>query len=467
MGIFWNDDADQEEGLYEATNVEQIFAFLFGIQIFLVTIRSFKIVGNSTYFGALIRIFKLMLQEIIKFGFIYVMMMIGVLFGLWFICGINTHDDDDAFWGKGLSGGFLLIFEIFIGTKEISEFELDATAAVYLVIASVFGTLVLLNLLIALMNAKYDQVQDQALANVMLNHTEVAFDYLGRARHMPPPLNIIVYFLTFWVWLINGISSCIFKKNIFTYVHYDMFDYLKNFRFWCCRTNTTNKDHNGEADKSKNKTVEIGKLEYFASMNRKQAFIWYRNQMLNGIMIIFDMIASLTLCIADGILPGVNHKRFDRVLIHHKGCYGCIKIFSNENKSNEYVMDGITMSTYFGIYEEHKKSSITRQDRITLTRLTSKTLFCSKCYQAFLISDPEELEKELVTPIVPLLDFVSSITFVIFPIAWIPLIIITGIGALKDRIFLWFDHSDRTNERYSNQDYDRNYFPQFMPQYRE
>ena len=147
LNLFGHNVGDRLNNYY----LEQAYGFLFGFQILFMTIRSFKFANNSQYFGSLLRIIKLMMQETFKFLSIFVMMMIGVSFGLWFICGVG--EEESNFWGndQGIWSGFLHVFEIFISTKEISEFELDTTAIIYLVIATVIGTLILLNLLIALM----------------------------------------------------------------------------------------------------------------------------------------------------------------------------------------------------------------------------------------------------------------------------------------------------------------------------
>ena len=446
------------------------FAFLFGLQILLVTARSFKIVGNTKYFGPLLRIIKLIIQEVLKFGFVYLMTMIGVLFGLWFISGTDPIDDGDgtSLWDDGLIGGLFFIFEIFIGSNEVSAFDTNAAATVYLVIASVLGTLVLLNLLIAIMNAKYEKIQDQAYADIMLNQIELSFDYSRRSRHMPPPLNIIVYIGVFIIWIFNFLISIIniilgTNWNIFKYIHYDMFEYLRNYSCWCHKQ----KDNTAQENKRKN---QIQRLKYFQTMNRFGSFIWHSKQLLNTLIMFLNVILMIIGCVLKVCAMFVGNVwsdkyleisyRFGRVNIVHKGCYGVIKIFSKEN--NQSVVDAVTMSTYVSLYEDKRNRSISRQDRDALNKLTSNILFCQHCFQSFLNRDEDELEEQLVTPIVPLLDFVSTITFVLIPIAWIPLLIIAGFAALKDSIFQWFDHSDYINEGYLNRDYDQNYFPKFV-----
>ena len=62
-------------------------------------------------------------------------------------------------------------------------------------VATVFGTLILTNLLLALMTTKYDDVRERAAAEVMCNQAELAYDLTTQtSRLMPPPVNILVCF---------------------------------------------------------------------------------------------------------------------------------------------------------------------------------------------------------------------------------------------------------------------------------
>ena len=68
-------------------------------------------------------------------------------------------------------------------------------------IATVFGTLILTNLLIALMTTKYDDVRERAAAEVMCNQAELAYDLTTQtSRLMPAPVNIIVCRFSYYYW---------------------------------------------------------------------------------------------------------------------------------------------------------------------------------------------------------------------------------------------------------------------------
>eukprot|EP01083_Nonionella_stella_P210878 763015_1 len=435
--VIFSSGKDEEE-IHEDMLLDYVqhgFVFLFAMQILLVTFRLFKIVNSSEYFGKMLRIIKLMLQEFIKFFVIFFMIMIASLFGIWFISGVHQKVDE-PFWQNGFRFGFLYMFELFIGTKEISDWEFEMIPSGYLVITSMLGTLLLLNLLIATMASKYDEVKEQAHKEVILYKTELSFDLLRRSRHMPPPLNVILYLITAIILLLNLFVALLVPKwNVFGLVHYDAFENMKIFNCWRCRhKKCTYPGIYGQGTRletARNKP-KVEPLKYFAEMSRCDVFAWFFG------------------C--------------DRIKIHHTGCYGSMKLFSNPKKKKSKVnVDGITMSKYFEHYEENKKRLISRQDRIVLNKLTANTLFCPKCYHGFTNTDNKKrLEKEFVSPLVPLFDYISAIVFVAIPIAWIPILIIVGAAVLKDRCFGRFK-SDQTNENYSNKDYDRNYFPQFIP----
>eukprot|EP01083_Nonionella_stella_P156890 508598_1 len=205
-----NGDADADSiGHTHMEMLESGYKFVFGIAILLVTTRSVKILGSSQYFGALILIIKSMFKEMVKFVLLYGLMMLAVLFALRFM----GDKDDPSAWNE-----LLYIFQLFISFASINDFDTgddpdtesfegNAWTTIYLVIATLFGTLLLFNILVALMVSKYEDAQDQADKDVMLNRTEISFDLLRRSRHMPPPLNIVMYIFTFVVWCGNLIVS--------------------------------------------------------------------------------------------------------------------------------------------------------------------------------------------------------------------------------------------------------------------
>ena len=82
-------------------------------------------------------------------------------------------------------------------------------------IATIIGTLVLTNLLIALMTTEYEKVSERAAAEVMFNQAELAYDLTTQtSRLMPAPLNLIPLVFSAIIWFFNLIISLINPKFV-------------------------------------------------------------------------------------------------------------------------------------------------------------------------------------------------------------------------------------------------------------
>ena len=56
------------------------------------------------------------------------------------------------------------------------------------------------------------------------------------------------------------------------------------------------------------------------------------------------------------------------------------------------------------------------------------------------------------------LDLISGLIFVLIPVAYIPLVMIFSILALKDQIMSYFDDDVDERKYYGNSDFDKEYF---------
>mmetsp|Transcript_24909 Transcript_24909/g.39565 ORF Transcript_24909/g.39565 Transcript_24909/m.39565 type:complete len:121 (-) Transcript_24909:149-511(-) len=114
------------------------------------------------------------------------------------------------------------------------------------------------------------------------------------------------------------------------------------------------------------------------------------------------------------------------------------------------------MAQYFDQYEAIAKTKIELKDAQLLKRLTTDTLFCEYCYRPFSKTD---IHRELTTPYIALLDYISAITFVVIPVAWLPLVVIFSVLTVKDNIAKCF-RSDGDHEReYKHTDFDKEFVP--------
>eukprot|EP01084_Bolivina_argentea_P276442 471691_1 len=148
--------------------------------------------------------------------------------------------------------------------------------------------------------------------------------------------------------------------------------------------------------------------------------------------------------------------------IFHKACYGYIIVQPDSDSDilkDEYTITGLSMEQYFKRYEKHRRQKLKTSVKRVMKQLATDTLFCECCYRSF---SKDNIRNELTTPYIALLDIVSAISFVIFPVAWIPLIAIFSIFALKDAFFGGdiIDFDDDDDDHYSQADFDSEYFPQ-------
>ena len=418
----------------ERINIEkdiaaQIYIFLFAIQILILTVRSLTLFSNTHYLGTLLRVVKMMTVEIVRFMYIYIIALLGFLFALWFVvisnkCADPEHEEEEECNDYAVAGiweGLSYVFQIFVTTGDLSGIVDQPTAAVLMVFATLFGTLILTNLLIALMTTEYEKVQSKAKQEVIFNQTEVTIDLSSRGRFMPPPLNIIVFIIATVVQILNFIIST-FKKewNLYASMDYTLFENLKqhtfNFKKW--------------------KKINVKPWRYDSI---KEMSDYYKTKCLN--------------CLnkSDEIIDVKPNQ------ILHKVCYGAILV-PNQDKKNIFTIQGYTMNQLIQYIQCHK-SSMDPTDQSILKQLTTNTLFCRYCYFPFLQSKVTTNDCT-TTPYFAFLDLVSSITFLLIPIAYIPLIFLFGILAFYDRIMQCFDNEIDDRTYYENTDFDKEYFPE-------
>ena len=393
--------------------------------------------------------------------------MIGILFGLWFIVLINDGESGDFEVGS-IGDGLKYVFQVFIGTGDLGGVGDQTIGIIFMVGATFFGTLILTNLLIALMTTEYENVREKAKQEVILNQIELTFDLSIRSRSMPPPLNIIVYLSSSIIYIINVITSCCFRYNMYSYIHFDSFKQLKARKYkygfplfislilwvvfavgiyyhnehpiiilatsvmlglwimiYCLNPKCVSCINNSR--------LQIRPAKYFQDMKRQQLLKWH--------------------CFCLYRCCRKKKQKDDPIFnIHHQGCYAELIINSKSSKSKRLnnLLTGITIDEYIDEYEE-KKTRINSDDKAVLKQLISKSLLCRKCYRPL-------KENQLTTPFDALLDFSSAIVFVVFPIAYFPLVLLFGVLAIKEKIADCFEQDDDAGND-NPRDYDAEYFP--------
>eukprot|EP01083_Nonionella_stella_P162205 532290_1 len=135
------------------------YTMLFGFQIFLLSTRFLTLFQNTHYLGGLLTVVQRMAQEIFKFFSVAIVVIAAFAFSFYFIYGLEGITDDDTETPVGFWATILFSFDLFIGGGANDE---SYVGAVFTVILTVCGAVVLTNLLIALMTTKYEEFQETA-----------------------------------------------------------------------------------------------------------------------------------------------------------------------------------------------------------------------------------------------------------------------------------------------------------------
>ena len=294
---------------------------------------------------------------------------------------------------------------------------------------TLFGSLILTNLLIALMTSKYEDVQEQATKQVIHTRTELTSQLKSGTRLMPPPLNIIVFLISIAVDIINLFLALIYPPlNIYRLISAQLFFNLQNvdvfqgFGHWKWLGD--------------NKWQSIkGSESLFTT--RKDVLAWY-------FIAPFYRFGE-----AKRGSAGKAWKCF------HKACYGVLLLESKGSNARDKLSErvkGITMSKYCHRFERNSGQKIEHKDKQLLKQLSTNTLFCQYCCRPFL---KENVSRELTTAYTGFLDLISVILFLI--VLWIPMTICLFAVALVTWFAGLFEGTNGGDgeDEYKASDYDK------------
>ena len=273
------------------------------------------------------------------------------------------------------------------------------------------------------MATEYENVSERAAEEVMFNRTETAYDLSQRSRVMPPPLNTLVFVMTMLVWMLNLIVSVISPRaNLYAYLNHSTFQKLSDNR------------------------IPIERSNYFLTMSRGQVCQWFFGRAVRWIPFCRDSISK----------ENCGN-------IHHKRCYGVMIVHGKDKSKSLHAVSGMSMTDYIDKFQSKHNQDLDPKDKAKLKQLTPNTLFCSHCFQPFSVSDYED---ELTSPAIALLDMLSAVTFVMVPIAYIPLVIALAILSIYDEFSEWIG-DETPKQPFTNSDFDREYFPAQFDKKRE
>eukprot|EP01084_Bolivina_argentea_P124804 221164_1 len=148
------------------------YIFLFGSQMCLLYFRFLSILSRSRLMGPFIRMIFAMLSDLLNFSAIVVLMLIGFAFAIAFAIGSDTKNTEECFANNteytrdfsAFSSISLYMFQVLLGQHDWEQIVTNNcfgqtranVAQLFIIIFSVLGTVLLLNLLIALMASTYE-----------------------------------------------------------------------------------------------------------------------------------------------------------------------------------------------------------------------------------------------------------------------------------------------------------------------
>ena len=393
--------------------VTVIYMLLWAIQCVLLSIRLLTLFKTSKHLGVFLRMLQLMFVDVCKFAVVLMIIFFGFLFGTWFIVADDYEDADVSQQLDDVKGTALYLFQTLVGQQDWEVVQANGDHNVgtarsnilqgIIIIFTIIGAVLLLNLLIALMTTTYDNVEGISKHERAYVKAQEASDLLHRGRFIAPPFNLIVFilagfFITAFV-LIPGLITSSWNP-------YRFISFANPFRYECFAKNSM------IGDSIRRRTTEKRRK------SRKKRHILYEPDYL-------------------------KQSKRNWWLFSHRFCRYCYCCITDQ--------DDTSIDHYMRKLKKRYKVEIEPTDKATLMKNCIGLYFCPCCFRNFRIED-------LYTAFQVSLDFWSFYVFLL--IVLLPTGILLAIPALIESKFVnRDDHRELTEqELYElHQQYDREY----------
>ncbi|ETO14202.1 hypothetical protein RFI_23171, partial [Reticulomyxa filosa] len=211
--LVYNTNGQLDENQTRNEKATEIYMFFWSVQSVLLWSRVVKIFQISRGTGPLIRMIINMLSDVTNFGLISILFLIGITFAMYYIIGTDLEQVTDSRLGT-LSSVGLYIFQTILGQQSWSKVDsvklangkylFDVTrsnlALSLIFFFSVFGTILLINLLIAMMTNTFESVKERSNTQLNKQRIETTFELDHSRAVAPPPLNVFALILyLYWM----------------------------------------------------------------------------------------------------------------------------------------------------------------------------------------------------------------------------------------------------------------------------
>eukprot|EP01084_Bolivina_argentea_P111712 199268_1 len=280
--------------------------------------------------------------------------MTGFTFALSFIIGpdknpsIDSCCDDNRDHSKvplsTVPSIAFYVFQVLLGQQEWAPTASNECLSsnrsrivqLYVMIFSVLGTVLMLNLLIAMMSSTYEQIREGTAKQVNFARAEQTYSLAHRNAIIPPPLNVFAFILSilwfifeFLLFLISGANFILnIEKLVPVFINYDR-DFIEY-----TNTNIRNDKKQlkcfGIMQKLKNKQIVCNLFSKYNSTARYCSFCRCYMRVNGNISHYFELFINYRLDEAD--------VRFMESLMSTAGicpqCYRAYRKYDGNNKTN-------------------------------------------------------------------------------------------------------------------------------------
>ena len=174
--------------------------------------------------GPLIQMILEMIDDSIRFMVLLTIIMMRFVFAVYYAVDGDIHTDNAEQDLSALTGVALFIFQALLGQQEWDLIRsMDETVGggrsrileLLLILFTIIGGILLLNLLIALMASTYERVREVGNRKVNFNRIGHTYSVINQNALMPPPFNILVAAFTL-LWIIFDILVRLMTCGCFT-----------------------------------------------------------------------------------------------------------------------------------------------------------------------------------------------------------------------------------------------------------
>jgi len=244
----WHETVDEYRSGGDAaglrnTSVVQAYMILFAFQCLLIMQNGLNLFRTHPFFGIFLRIIILMFQDMVKFAFLLGSFFLGFYFAMYIVV---ATDLETVFTVTGSSnynlferirGLALFMYQTLLGQQnwgdlvKIHGFSAGRSEIILILICvfAMFGVILLLNLLIAVLMKSFNDVTDVASAESAFTRAHRTYTLIYRTKTLPPPFNIVVYVIyggLSVVHLILYYPSEFWRKYCCVMQDYDLFSII-------------------------------------------------------------------------------------------------------------------------------------------------------------------------------------------------------------------------------------------------